>query len=99
MADCALLIRFDARRGKEGDVEGLLRSIRPHVGSDVRPRCWFSLRMAPEIYGLFAVFDEDAHRQLFLAGLAQDWGARTSELLARPPVTEKVEIVAQLDAH
>jgi hypothetical protein len=95
MPACAVLIRFDARTGKEAEVEGLLRSLEPPGGSDASPRCWFALRMAPEIFGFFATFETDALRQVFLSGLAQGWNDRTSELLSRPPVTEQVEIVAQ----
>jgi len=95
MAACALLVRFDARTGKEDEVEALLRSLQPSVATGPSPRCWFSLRMAPEIYGFFASFANDSDRQVFLSGLARDWNGRTSELLSRPPVTEKVEIVGQ----
>jgi hypothetical protein len=95
MAGCALLIRFDARTGREDEVEALLRSIQPPAGSVGSPRSWFSLRMAPEVYGLFATFEEESHRQVFLEGLLPDWNARSSELLSRPPVSEKVAIVAQ----
>jgi hypothetical protein len=95
MAACALMIRFDARTGKEQEVEDLLRSRQPPPGSEVNPRYWFSLRMAPEIYGFFATFEQDSDRQVFLSRLAQDWSAASSELLSRPPVTEKVEILTQ----
>ena len=95
MAVCALLIRFDARTGKEDEVEGLLRSIQPPLGLDASPHCWLALRMAPEIYALFATFEKDEDRQVFLSGLTRSWNDRTSELLSRPPVIEEIEVVAR----
>jgi hypothetical protein len=89
----ALFVRLDARTGREDEVEALLRSIQPLVGATEPVRCWFALQMAPQVYGLFSTFDSEADREAYLQVLSQVWAERTSELLSRPPVTEKVEVL------
>jgi hypothetical protein len=89
----ALLIRLDAQRNKEDDVEALLRSIQPLVGTPSAARSWFALRMAPAIYGLFSTFNNDADRDAYVSVLDRVWAERASELLSRPAVIEKVEIL------
>jgi hypothetical protein len=94
MTTCALLVRFDAQTGKEDPLEELLRSIQPPGGASVGLRRGFSLRIAREIYGFFGTFDQDSDREAFLAALAQRTDG-TSELLARPPIIEKIAILSQ----
>jgi len=93
MTSRALLIRLDARTGQEKEVEALLRSVEPVAGESVAAHCWFALRTAPEIYALFCTFESDSDRDAYLSVLEPVWAERTSELLSRPPVIEKVEVL------
>jgi quinol monooxygenase YgiN len=95
MAKLALMVRLDAKTGKEAEVEALLRSALPIVAAEAGTRSWYALKMAPEIYGIFDTFDNEAGRDAHLAGrVAAALMDKASELLSRPPVIEKVEILA-----
>jgi hypothetical protein len=95
MPTLALMVRIDAKRGKERDVEALLRGAIPLSEAQNNTQCWSALKMAPEIYGLFATFDGEAEREGYLSGpLLGKLTAKADELLLRPPVIEKVEVLA-----
>jgi quinol monooxygenase YgiN len=95
MAKLALLARLDVKPGKEREVEELLRSALPLAVAEPGTRSWFALKMAPEIYGIFDTFDDEAGRNAHLSGkIAAALLEKSSELLSRPPVIEKVEILA-----
>ncbi len=95
MAKLALLVRLDAKPGKEREVEAFLRSALPLVTEEPGTRSWFALKTAPQIFGIFDTFDDEAGRNAHLNGkVAAALMEKASELFARPPVIEKVEILA-----
>jgi quinol monooxygenase YgiN len=95
MAKLALFVRLDAKTGKEGEVDAFLRSALPLVAAEAGTRSWFALKMAPDIFGIFDTFDDETGRNAHLAGkVAAALMEKAGELLARPPVIEKVEILA-----
>jgi quinol monooxygenase YgiN len=95
MAKLALLVRLEAKAGKEREVDAFLRSALPLVAAETGTRSWFALKMAPEIFGIFDTFDDEAGRNAHLSGkVAAALMEKASALLARPPVIEKVEILA-----
>jgi quinol monooxygenase YgiN len=95
MERLASFVRLDTRVGKEQELEALLRSAIPLVATETGTRSWFALQMAPQMYGIFGTFDNESDREAHLSGrVAQALVDRASELLARPPVIEKVQILA-----
>jgi len=51
--------------------------------------------MAPSTFGIFDAFPNEAGRQAHLAGrVAAALMAKASELLAKPPAIEKIEVLA-----
>jgi quinol monooxygenase YgiN len=95
MVSVALLVRFEARPGKEGDVERFLRDGLPLVQEEPGTAVWFGIRLGPSTFGIFDAFADDAGRQAHLAGrVAAALMARAGELFTGPPVIEQVDVLA-----
>ena len=62
MAKLALFVRLDAKTGKEREVEAL-QSILPLVSAEPGTRCWYALKMAPQMYGMLDTFDNESDRE------------------------------------
>jgi quinol monooxygenase YgiN len=95
MVKTALLVRLEAKPGKEAEVEQFLRGGLPVVMEEPATIAWFAIRLGPSTFGIFDAFPDDAGRQAHLSGrVAAALMAKASELLAQPPVIEKVEVLA-----
>jgi quinol monooxygenase YgiN len=95
MVKVALLVRLEAKPGKEAEVENFLRGGLPIVQEEPATTAWFAIRLGPSTFGIFDAFPDEAGRQAHLSGrVAAALMAKASELLAKPPVIEKVEVLA-----
>jgi quinol monooxygenase YgiN len=95
MVKVALFVRLEARPGKEKDVENFLMSGLPLVQEEPATTAWFGIRLGPSTFGIFDAFPDEAGRQAHLSGkVAAALMAKASELLAKPPVIEKVDVLA-----
>ena len=95
MVKVALYVRLEAKPGKEAEVENFLRGGLPLVQAEPDTIAWFGIRLGPTTFGIFDAFPDEAGRQAHLTGkVAAALMAKASELLARPPVIEKVDILA-----
>ena len=95
MVTKALLLRLEAKPGKEAEVESFLRSGLPIVQEEPATVAWFGIRLGPTTFGIFDVFPDEAGRQAHLAGqVAQALTQRASELFARAPDIEKIDVLA-----
>ncbi len=95
MVKTALFVRLDAKPGKEAEVEDFLRGGLAVVMEEPGTIAWFALRFGPSTFGIFDAFPDEAGRQAHLSGrVAAALMAKASELLAQPPVIEKVEVLA-----
>jgi quinol monooxygenase YgiN len=91
----ALFVRLEAKPGKEAEVESFLRSGLAIVQEEPATRAWFAIRMAPSTFGIFDAFPDEAGRQAHLNGrVAAALMAKASELLAKPPSIEKIDLIA-----
>ena len=91
----ALFVRLEAKPGKEAEVEKFLRSGLPLVEQESETIVWFALRLGPTTFGIFDAFPNDAGRQAHLQGqVAAALKAKASELLAKPPSIENVQVLA-----
>jgi quinol monooxygenase YgiN len=91
----ALFVRLEAKPGKEADVENFLRAGLPLVQAEPATIAWFGIRLGPKTFGIFDAFPDEAGRLAHLTGqVAAALMAKVSELLAQPPVIEKVDILA-----
>lgn len=95
MVSVGLLVRLEARPGKEAAVGEVLRAALPLVRDEAATTAWFALRFGPSSFGIFDAFADEEGRQAHLAGrVAAALGARAADLLLAPPVIEKVETLA-----
>jgi quinol monooxygenase YgiN len=95
MVKVALFVRLEAKPGKEKDVENFLKSGLPLVQEEPATTAWFGIRIGPSTFGIFDAFPDEAGRQAHLSGkVAAALMAKASELLAKPPVIEKIDVLA-----
>ncbi len=95
MVKVALFVRLEAKAGKEAEVESFLKSGLPLVNDEPATTAWFGIRLGPSTFGIFDAFPDEAGRQAHLTGrVAAALMAKASDLLARPPVIEKADVLA-----
>lgn len=91
----ALLVRLEAKPGKEEAVASFLKGGLSIVQDEPATITWYALKLGPSTYGIFDTFPDDAGRDAHLSGrVAAALMASAPELLSTPPVIEKVEIIA-----
>jgi quinol monooxygenase YgiN len=95
MVNCALLVRLEAKPGKEAEVERFLLDGLPIVLEEPATTAWFGIRLGPTTFGIFDAFPDEAGRQAHLSGrVAAALMAKAGELFAHPPAIEKVDVLA-----
>jgi quinol monooxygenase YgiN len=95
MVTVGLLVRLQAKPGKEAEVEGFLEGGLSLVEEEPATIAWFAIRLGPSEFGIFDAFPDDAGRQAHLAGrVAEALLAQAPELLAQPPAIEPVDVIA-----
>lgn len=95
MVKVALFVRLEAKPGKEKEVETFLRGGLPIVQEEPATTTWYAIRLGPSTFGIFDTFPDEGGRQAHLSGrVAAALMAKASDLLAKPPVIEKVDILA-----
>ena len=91
----ALLVRLEAKPGKEADVESFLRGGLSIVQQEPATTSWFAIRLGPSTFGIFDAFPDEAGRQAHLSGkVAAALKQKAAELFSQPPTIEKVEVLA-----
>ena len=91
----ALLARLEAKPGKEGEVEALLKSALALANQEAFTPVWFAIKLGPTTFGIFDAFADEAGRDAHLGGqIAAALMAKAPELLALPPQIDKVEVLA-----
>jgi quinol monooxygenase YgiN len=95
MVKLALLARLEAKPGKEQEVANFLASALPLAEAESDTVEWFALKLGPSTFGIFDTFNDEKGREAHLSGkIAAALTAKASELLAKPPVIENVELLA-----
>ena len=94
MVKTALLVRLEAKPGKEAEVQRFLRSGLAIVREEPATTAWFAVQMGPSTFGIFDAFPDVAGRQEHLSGrVAAELMARASDLLSQPPSIEKLDVL------
>jgi len=100
MVRVALLVRLQAKPGKEADVARFLESGLALANQEASTPIWFALRLGPATFGIFDAFADEAGRKAHLAGqIAAALMAKSPELLAEAPKIEHVDVLAAKIAH
>lgn len=91
----ALLVRLQARPGKERDVEQFLNDGLGLVQQEPATTAWFALRLGPSTFGIFDAFPDEDGRQAHLNGqVAAALMQRADELFSEAPSIEQVDVLA-----
>jgi quinol monooxygenase YgiN len=94
MVQVALLVRLEAKPGKEQALAEFLTSALPLANAEPQTTVWFALKTGPSTFGIFDAFPNEAGREAHLSGpIAAALMAKADEL-AQAPTIERVEILA-----
>jgi quinol monooxygenase YgiN len=95
MVKVALLVRLEAKPGKEEEVARFLEGGLSVVQDEPETTAWFAVRFGPSTFGIFDAFPDEPGRQAHLSGrVAAALMAKAPELLAQPPDIEKLDVIA-----
>ena len=95
MVTVGLLVRLEAKPGRQQELEEFLQSARPLVENEPGTIAWFAVRFGPLSFGIFDAFPDDAARRAHLAGVvAATLIERAADLLAVPPNIEHLDTFA-----
>ena len=97
MTTVGLIVRLEAKEGKEEEVADFLRSAVPLVEGEPATTAWFALRLGQASFAIVDAFPDDAGRQAHLSGpVAAALLGKADELLAQPPAIETVDVLADV---
>jgi quinol monooxygenase YgiN len=90
-----LLVRLEAKPGKEAEVEEFLKSGLAVVQTEPATITWYAIRLSATKFGIFDTFPDNAGRDAHLNGkLAAALMAKAPDLFSKPPQIEKVDILS-----
>lgn len=89
-----LLVRMQAKPGKEQDVTDFLEGGRSLVEQEPATTAWFAVRLGAGEFAIFDVFPDDSGRQAHLTGaVAKALGEKGPELFEGTPTIEEVDVL------
>lgn len=95
MVHVGLLVRLQAKPGKEAEVASFLKSGLALANQEAATVVWFALQLGPSTFGIFDAFADEAGRKAHLGGqIAAALMAKAADLLAEPPKIEQVDVLA-----
>ncbi|MDB5145121.1 MAG: antibiotic biosynthesis monooxygenase [Mucilaginibacter sp.] len=96
MAKLALLAWLEAKPGKEQEVADFLKSALPLAQGEPATVSWFAWQTGESVFGIFDTFETEEGRDAHLSGpIAAALMANADRLLAKPPIIEKLDILAE----
>ena len=94
MLTVALFARLEAKPGKEDEVTAFLKQGLQLANQETTTPLWFALRLGPTTFAIFDAFKDEAGRQAHLTGpMAKALMAHAPNLLATPPMIERLEVL------
>ena len=95
MIKTALMVKLQAKKGKEEEVEKFLIDALANVETEPATATWYAVRFGPGTYGIFDTFPDEKGRQEHLSGkVAKALKEKSDELFSQPPAIEKLDVVA-----
>jgi quinol monooxygenase YgiN len=90
----ALFARLEAKPGKEEEVAAFLKQGLQLANQEATTPLWFALRLGPATFAIFDAFHDETGRQAHLNGpIAKALMAQAPNLLATPPVIERLQVL------
>ena len=94
MVNLSLFVRLEAKQGKENEVAAFLKQGLELANQETTTPIWFALRLGPSTFAIFDAFQDEQSRQKHLNGpIAQALMAQAPNLLAAPPVIERLDVL------
>ena len=94
MLTVGLLARMEAKPGKETEVASFLMQGLELANREHTTPLWFALQIGPSTFAIFDAFRDEGGRRNHLQGpIAQALMSVAPNLLAAPPVIEKVDVL------
>jgi quinol monooxygenase YgiN len=94
MVTLSLFVRLEAKPGKENEVAAFLKQGLELANQESTTPIWFALRLGPSTFAIVDAFRDEQARQKHLNGpIAQALMAQAPDLLASPPVIERMEVL------
>lgn len=95
MLTVGLLVTLTAKVGRDGDLADLLRQAQTLAEQEAQTVVWFAVRIDERRFAIFDAFADDTGREAHLAGpVAEALKANADELLAEPPLIDRVDLLA-----
>src|SRR6478672_13351398 len=95
MVKKSIAAKLVAKPGKEAEVEAFLKSGLELAEQEPLTVTWYAIKFNENTFGIFDTFESDEGRDAHLNGqIAAALMAKADELLAEPPVIEKVDVLA-----
>ena len=95
MTTVGLIVRLEAKPGKEHEVAAFLRAAQRLVDDEPETIWWTAVRSSSSSFAIIDAFADEAGRQAHLTGpVAAALTERADELLAEPPRIEPVDVLA-----
>jgi quinol monooxygenase YgiN len=95
MVSKGLLVRVEARAGKDAEVEGFLRGALEPVRQEPATTAWFAIQFGGSEYGIFDVFPDEAGRDAHLNGtVAKMLMGEVGVLFEKPPLIQRLDVLA-----
>ena len=89
-----LLVRIEARPGRETDVESFLNQGLSLVMEEPETTAWFAIQLDDSTFGIFDVFPDESGREAHLSGqVAAALMENAGELFEGPSI-EQVDVIA-----
>jgi quinol monooxygenase YgiN len=95
MTKVALLVKLEAKPGKEKELADFLRSGLALVNDEPKTITWYGFQLGPSTFAIFDTFMDEIGRNAHLEGrVAAALMANAPYLLAKEPVIEFAEVLA-----
>lgn len=90
-----LLVRLEAKHGKDDEVENFLSSALPLVQQEAGTKAWFAVRFGRSEYGIVDFFPDEVSRDAHLNGaVASALLQKADELFETSPDIQRIEVLA-----
>ena len=94
MVTVGLFVRLEAKPGIAEEVAAFLDQGLALANQETTTPLWFALRLGESTFAIFDAFDDESGRLAHLTGpIAKALRANAAELLASPPVIERVDVL------
>jgi quinol monooxygenase YgiN len=95
MVKVGLLVRLEAKPGKEQEVATFIKNALPLAEQEKDTIHWYALQIGPSTFGIFDTFEAEEGRKAHLGGqIAKALLAQAPHLLSTDPIIEKVDLLA-----